>query len=1091
MTSNTKYIKLSDIEHVLTRPGMYIGSIQPEKTDTYVFDTVSEDIVKKEIVYSPGLYKIVDEILVNALDHATRTKDLSKDQRVTEIKVNISSDTVSVWNNGLAIPVILNEDYQEYNPEVVFGNLRSSENFDDTVERRVGGTNGLGSKCSNIFSKSFIVDVGDSVNERKFHQEFSDNMSKRTTAKITNYSPKKNSFTMITFTPDFDRLGSDNAAFSNDDIALLTRRVFDIVGCSRWIASNLKISLNGSVIKMNKFADYPLLYQGTSDLISISPNEHWDISVGLSHTGAFEQVSFVNGVYTRNGGKHVDTVVSQIIDGITMKLTKSHKDQQIKKSVIKNNLAVFIRASIDRPSFSSQSKDELTTPKSKFGSTFDLPVQFIDKIGKLGLYDLVLNSMQNNLESSLKKNDGKKKNTVNVPKYTSAQFSGTSRSKECTLILSEGDSAKTLIMAGLTMEQRKFYGIFPLKGKMLNVRDVSSKKLQENEEIINLKKILGLEHGKVYTNLDSLRYGHVMIATDQDHDGSHIKGLLFNIFSVLWPSLFKFPSFLSSFQTPIVRATKGTDIKSFYNLSDYNTWKSTIDPNKWNIKYYKGLGTSTRKEAVEYFSNTKKNTLVYEHTNKSDESFDMAFNKKRADDRKEWLSHYDFNNTINTTTSIPLDNFINQELIHFSNNDLSRSIPNVLDGLKVSQRKVLFSAFKRNLVNEIKVSQFAGYTSEHSGYHHGEKSLEDCIIGLARDFVGTNNVNLLMPQGQFGSRLTASDSASSRYIFTQLNNITKNIFNESDNQLLDYLDDDGSPIEPRWYIPVIPMILVNGSRGIGTGFSSFIPCYNPVDIINSIKNKIQGKELVPLVPWYNKFNGTITEESPGNYITTGTYTETADKVIITELPIGTWTEPYTEWLKDDNKVSEIFKNILFNNTDVDIHITLTKSSKQPVKDIIQLLKLSTKISTSNMHAFDAQQRITKYNNTDEIISAFYDVRQDYYTKRKEYMLNDLKVNIRLLEAKVAFIMAVLNGVLDMRKETVSSLTKFCTDKKFPKQDQSFNYLMHMRITSLTADSVEKLKKQLTTTKSEYTTLNGKSIAALWTADLDQLAQKLA
>ena len=1087
----SKYIKLSDIEHVLTRPGMYIGSIQPETTEMFVFDTETEKIIKKEIVYSPGLYKIVDEILVNALDHATRTKDLSKDQRVSEIKVTITADTVSVWNNGLAIPVILNENYNEYNPEVVFGNLRSSENFDDTSERRVGGTNGLGSKVTNIFSKSFIVDVGDSINEKKFHQEFSDNMSKRTKAKVTNYSAKKSSFTMITFTPDFTRFGSNDNQFSKDDLALLTRRVFDIVGCSRWIPGNLKLSLNGTVIKMNKFADYPAIYDGASELVSISPSEHWDISVGLSSTGTFEQVSFVNGVYTRSGGKHVDTVVSQIIDGISAKIAKTHKDQTVKKSAIKNNLNVFIRASIDRPAFSSQSKDELTTPKSKFGSTFDLPTQFIDKIGKLGLYDLVINSMQSNIESSLKKNDGKKKNTVNVPKYTSAQFSGTSRSKECTLILSEGDSAKTLIMAGLTMEQRKFYGIFPLKGKMLNVREVSSKKLQENEEIINLKKILGLEHGKVYTNLDSLRYGHIMIATDQDHDGSHIKGLLFNIFSVLWPSLFKFPTFLSSFQTPIVRATKGSEIKSFYNLSDYNVWKATVDTNKWTIKYYKGLGTSTRKEALEYFSNTKQNTLTYEHTKKSDEAFDMAFNKKRADDRKEWLSHYDFNDIVDTKRSIPLESFINQELIHFSNNDLSRSIPNVIDGLKVSQRKVLFSAFKRNLTNEVKVSQFAGYTSEHSGYHHGEKSLEDCIIGLARDFVGTNNVNLLMPQGQFGSRLTASDSASSRYIFTQLNPITKLIFNESDNELLEYLDDDGSPIEPRWYIPVIPMILVNGSRGIGTGFSSFIPCYNPKDIIVSIKNKIHRKELKPLVPWYNKFRGTITEETPGNYLTTGVYTETNDKVIITELPIGTWTEPYTEWLREDNKVSDVFKNIVFNNTDVDVHITLTKSSKGPVKDLVQLLKLSTKISTSNMHAFDSRQRITKYNNTDEIISAFYEIRKDYYTKRKEYILNELKTSIGLLEAKVAFIMAVLNGTLDMRKETVNSLTKFCTEQKFPKQENSFNYLMHMRITSLTADSVEKLQKQLFNTKTEHSTLNEKSIETLWVADLDNLAQKLA
>lgn len=1087
---STKYVKLSDIEHILTRPGMYIGSIQPERTEMFVFDTTTEKIVKRDIEYSPGLYKIFDEILVNALDHATRTKGLPKGQHVNEIKVNITSNSVSIWNNGLAIPVIMNTEYNEYNPEVVFGNLRSSENFDDTTERRVGGMNGLGSKVTAIFSKEFIVEVGDSINEKKFHQIYTDNMSARTKAKVSNYSGKKNSYTMITFTPDFQRFGSNDNSFSKDDLELLTRRVFDIVACSRWINNGIKVSLNDKAIKLNKFQDYPLLYN-TQELLTISPNEHWDISVGLNTSGNFEQVSFVNGVYTRSGGKHVDAVVSQIIDGITSKLSKTHKDQPIKKSSIKNNLHVFIRASIDRPTFSSQSKDELTTPKSKFGSVFELPATFIDKIGKLGLYELVTSSMQNTIDSALKKNDGKKKNTVNVPKYVSAQFSGTSRSKECTLLLTEGDSAKTLIMAGLSMEQRKLYGIFPLKGKLLNVRDVSAKKLQENEEIINLKKILGLEHGKVYNNLDSLRYGHVMIATDQDHDGSHIKGLLFNVFSVLWPSLFKFPYFLSSFQTPIVRATKGSDIKSFYSLSDYNIWKSSVDVNKWNIKYYKGLGTSTRKEALEYFSNTKKNTLIYQHTTHSDEAFDMAFNKKRADDRKDWLSHYDMDDIVDTTKPIPLDSFINQELIHFSNNDLSRSIPNVIDGLKVSQRKVLYSAFKRNLTSEIKVSQFAGYTSEHSGYHHGEKSLEDCIVGLARDFVGTNNINLLIPQGQFGSRLTASDSASSRYIFTNLNTITRNIFNQDDDNLLDYLDDDGTLIEPRWYIPVIPMILVNGCRGIGTGFSSFIPCYNPRDIIGSIKAKIQGKPLTSLVPWYNKFQGTITEDSPGSYVSTGNYTETNDKVIITELPVGTWTEPYTEWIREDSKVDSLFKNITMNNTDTTVHITLTKSSKGPIKNLESLLKLSSKISTGNMHAFDGMQRITKYNTPEDIISSFYDVRREYYIKRKDYLLHDLSTTISLMEAKVVFINAVLTGKLDMRKETVASLTTFCQTNHFPKQDTTYNYILNMRITSLTSDSVDKLQKELANKHREHASLNGKTIEELWLFDLNTVEKKLA
>ena len=207
-----------------------------------------------------------------------------------------------------------------------------------------------------------------------------------------------------------------------------------------------------------------------------------------------------------------------------------------------------------------------------------------------------------------------------------ANFAGTRKSHLCTLILTEGDSAKSMAIAGLSVVGRDKYGVFPLKGKMLNVRDASIKQITNNQEITNLKKIIGLETNKKYKDIKSLRYGKVMIMTDQDHDGSHIKGLFLNMIHSEWPELLKL-GFVVCMVTPIIKAIKGNRIKSFYTLTDYNQWKETVNVSQWKIKYYKGLGTSTSKEAKEYFQDLKINE--YEFDEQTDEAMTSLLKRQR------------------------------------------------------------------------------------------------------------------------------------------------------------------------------------------------------------------------------------------------------------------------------------------------------------------------------------------------------------------------------------------------------------------------------------------------------------------------------
>ena len=460
-------------------------------------------------------------------------------------------------------------------------------------------------------------------------------------------------------------------------------------------------------------------------------------------------------------------------------------------------------------------------------------------------------------------------------------------------------------MAGIEVIGRDYYGVFPLKGKLLNVREASSAILTKNEEIQNLIKIMGLQISKKYEDLKSLRYGSIMIMSDQDTDGSHIKGLVINFIHTFWPSLFQMEGFLKQFITPLLKATKGRETLSFYTMSDFKRWAEGVNLKTWRIKYYKGLGTSTDKEAMEYFQQLQRSRISFRYNgNEDDLAMELIFSKKNAEKRKEWLSTYDPDLVmVYDRPVIGYKEFVDKEFIHFSNEDNNRSIASMIDGFKPGQRKIIFACFKRNLKEEIKVAQLAGYVAEHSAYHHGEMSLTMTIVNMAQSFVGSNNINLLMPNGQFGSRNQGGkDHASARYIFTNLNKVTRFIYPEADDHTLTYIEDDGQFVEPEYYIPIIPMGLVNGSEGIGSGWSTFVPNYNPRDIANMIIKRLNSKDepFTELHPWYKGYNGTITQKADGNYEVKGFFefdTERDNIVHVKELPINKWTKDYKEHLE--------------------------------------------------------------------------------------------------------------------------------------------------------------------------------------------------
>ena len=1124
------YKKLSQREHILQLPDTYIGSRDSHRESRWVWSAETKRMEWREVSFNPGLFKIFDELIVNSLDHVVRkSTDANKTKHVSRIIVSVSPTEFSVHNDGEGIPIAVHPEYKVMIPELIFGHLLTSSNYDEKEEKVVGGKNGYGAKLTNIYSRRFVVRTSDG--KIVYEQEYTDNMSVVSKPTMKKLASAKPSYTEIISVPDVARFfGPGTTEIPADMLDVLRTRVVDAAAIAAAYGCKVFIGSGGSsstMVPVSSFEKYVRLF--TEEGVPVFYERcgpRWEVAAVLTrhmHADGLpddRHISFVNGIFTRRGGKHVDTVARTVLatfcDGPGKKL-------DLKPAQLKDAVTFFVNATIVNPSFDSQTKETLTTPAAKFGSVFKISDAFVAKLAKEGgLLEEAQAVLDARLSREAKKSDGRKAATVRgIPKLEDATWAGTGKSSECTLILTEGDSAASTAISGLKVVGREQYGVFPLKGKILNVKDATIEKKTKNEELTRIKRILGLEHGKVYKDIKTLRYGRVMIMTDQDVDGSHIKGLLINLFHTEWPQLLRL-GFICSLMTPLLKATKGKQVLNFYNSTEYQKWLDGPTGGRgWAVKYYKGLGTSTAAEAREYFASM--NTVRFHWDDTADGTIDLAFNKKRADDRKEWLSTYDRDRVLEVPAGgadVSYTRFVNDELIHFSNADNLRSLPHVMDGLKPSQRKILWAARKRNLTSEIKVAQLAGYVSETAAYHHGEASLTAAIVGMAQNFVGSNNINLLAPNGQFGTRLHGgSDSASPRYIFTALEPIQATLLSKSDDPALTWLEDDGSNVEPEYYMPIIPLLLVNGAVGIGTGFSTEILPHNPRDLVSSLRRRLSGEvadlSSVAIAPWWDGFRGAVNPEGR-KVFTRAVYKfldDDTNRVQITELPVGVWTKDYKEFLEgiltgdsgtnlskssDAGSASRVLKSYQEGYTDVDVNFLLTldheyyHEARAFPAEFEKKFRLAASTSMTNMVAFDVDGHIRRFASAGEILETFYMRRIGGYVARKANELARIDDEIEELDARARFVRAVVDGTLVVANANDEELLAGLKTLELPPRSapddgnnlRAYEYLLRMRVDRLKAAAVLELEAELKKSHTERDVLAAKSVENLWLADLD-------
>jgi DNA topoisomerase-2 len=701
----------------------------------------------------------------------------------------------------------------------------------------------------------------------------------------------------------------------------------------------------------------------------------------------------------------------------------------------------------------------------------------------------------------LKKTERKKK-TVKIEGLDPANNAGGKYSSECSLFVCEGLSAKTYVVAGIGTgvygkSGRDWFGVLPVTGKILNVRNATSTSIASNKVISSFIQTTGLKYDVDYTideNFRNLYYGKVIIITDADVDGIHIESLLMNLIHNLFPTLLeRSEPYLVSMKTPIARVfLSKTKNKLFYDEIKFNEFIKSQDKCP-EVKYYKGLGTTKEQDVPDTFGSKM---VEYYSDQNLQTTMNKIFHKDYADKRKEWLGEFNPNLSVNSLddmknsiNSMNISDYLNNETIKFSHSDCCRSIPNCIDGLKESQRKILYAVIKKGLKftgKSCKVAQLSGYTAEHSNYHHGEQNLQDTMINMAANYVGVNNIPLLYPDGGFGTRLEGGkDAASARYIYTKMEGLTDIIFSKKDEPILNYVVDDGDLVQPEFYVPIIPMILVNGCvAGIGTGWSCNVPCYNPVDIVTCIKQWLNGDNMDVIHPWYRDFKGKISKEN-NKYVTEGVIENTKNQNVknITELPIGMWTNKFKE-LTEDLVCSKQIKSCKNYSTTTEVNFLISEH-KDGIKSNFKNLNMYSYLYITNMVLFDDNCKIKKYEDVSSIIVNFCEVRLEYYEKRKAYELKVIDKEITDLNNKQRFITSVVDETIEiMRRKENDILGELESEGYINCQD-----LLRLSVKNFTKEKIEELEETIKNLTNQFECLKSKTAKDIWNEELDIFSEK--
>lgn len=1170
MTSKKGQIK-NPFQHALLRPETYIGKINTFKKVLWVKksqDESQDQIVEKNVYFNGGLFRIIVEILSNAIDNKYRSEKENIDMKKIQINFDIDKESptygwVTIINDGYWIPVeeteyeIVNnrtgktDILKMYPAEAFFGEMLAGTNFDDDEkDRKTSGRNGMGAKATNIFSQEFHVEHSDPENKKILKITFSEHGMKRSEVKIKKYS-KPIGYTKISFLPDYEYFG-----YTGHKKLIHLYSIISRLACECSMLTGINTFLNGKKIVVKNLVKYSQLYSVekrkfvnlktslNDEIIIVETNDD-----GVSKMDMAKSISFVNGLVTMDGGIHVNTFCKYIFSRLVKLYNEKSKTNKTTITQVYPYFMVFVKCEVACPRFDSQTKDELSSFEN--GKTvlplynasskkeWDAAVNSaITKIMKWDCITMLRDKLDGIIDEALTSKENKKTNkrVLQGNKFTDANLAKNPRhSEKCILSITEGLSAKT-VADNITENEpkgRDYHGSFAVQGKFINVNGLSKKAIDANKEVRQIKEALNLKYGVDYTipeNKATLRYGKIRILTDGDDDGIHIRGLLIGFF-LKWPSLFQL-NMIECLSTRVVSVTfpktktKPRHEICFYSNPEFKEWQSQnshLLTGKVDVKYFKGLGSHKLGEEKLYVTDPK--LVTYKYSGKEQKYVQLGFNEKFVQKRKTWITDAIEEARIAepayiTEGNLSIKSFILKQLVIYHRITLKRCLPCIWDGLKDAQRKALYG-----ILNSLYGSQgrkelvaLTGEIKSITNYHHGDESLQQAVIKMGQGFVGGNNIPYIVEDGQFGTRKEqGKDHSHARYLQTSLEDIIKKIFINLDNPILTHNYDNGKPIEYSFYIPIVPMLLVNGSKGMACGFSTTIYKYNIIDIIawiiewiklNPILKKDSNTDyfLNPdnfnivdrdLIPWYRGFTGKIIPKE-GGFTFCGNVEEGKNNTfIINEIPPDISTNSVKDYLekiiigKDDKgkdvKFGKSIKSYNEYNTvnTVKFVVTVKKGVELSTEKGGIMSMLVQDRSTRNMYALDENDYPTKYDTAKDILHAFCIKRMEYYILRKKYWLKFKKEQLIIEKNRYKFVQLVVNKELDMHQSD-TDLEKQMLEFGLVKIKDTFDYLLSMQMRSMTVTKVQALKKEVDKLVNEFKIYKATTPSQMWINELQDL-----
>ena len=611
------YQVLDEIEHIRKRTGMYAGSVAEQASTEWVYNLETKKMQKQEISYIPALVKIFSEILDNSIDESRRAPEV-----LDTIRVSFEDDgTITIQDNGRGIPVEVHPQTGQYIAETVFSNLRAGSNFNDEEDAQLIGTNGVGSTITSVLSSYFRIESCDG--KRVFRQEFKNGLRERGNPSVKDDDRNR---TKITFTPDYAFFKQPGLTEGNR--LRMIKKVVDAAACN----PSVKFYVNGDRIAIKDFDDYVSLYaeEFVSDLTP-------DWKVAISASDGFEQVSFINSVETYQGGTHIDYVMIQITNRVREFIKKKHRIE-VKPADIRGHMRVYIAANVNRPRFSSQTKENMISPVSDWKTGWTAPDKMINKIVKSSIIQSILDWAEAKAKAAemaeLRKlnKDAAKTNPKRVEKFDDA-LEKVERWK-CGIFFTEGDSARLSIQSA--RGKNPYIGSFSLRGKPLNTYGAEIKDVVSNQEFANMLVATGLQLGERVISKESLRFGKLIVLSDADLDGFHVSSLLLSFWAKFWPELYEM-GMVYRMKTPVYIATTANgQLHEFFDEDEYEAWQKTAP--KHRAEYFKGLGGFDTPTFERFINNNDRYLVQISKLETADlKKFELAFSGSEADSRKQWL----------------------------------------------------------------------------------------------------------------------------------------------------------------------------------------------------------------------------------------------------------------------------------------------------------------------------------------------------------------------------------------------------------------------------------------------------------------------